>query len=411
MQQADEHTYQQKAYKLAKTQEQEHRKQAIDERKPFFGLQVHPKTSFYSPPKRSPGDKNWKGWGFDIHPQVTFISGLFLLLFIGTTLVFHEQAEVFFKAALGSIGQYLGWFYILSANLFLLVVIGFAMSKFGMIRIGGPDALPEFSTFSWYAMLISAGMGIGLMFWSVAEPMYHFNAPSPMFGVTAGSTEAAQAAMGVTYFHWGLHPWGIYTLVSLSLAFFAYNRGLPLTIRSIFYPILGEKIYGFWGNCIDILSVLATLFGLATSLGFGVQQIAAGLHFLFGWPEDTWFQVCLIAGITAIATLSVVAGLDAGVKRLSEMNIYLAASFMLLIFLLGPSLFILKQFTQNLGFYLHTLPQISFWVEAFHGLGEKGANWQTGWTIFYWGWWISWSPFVGMFIARGSKGLTIREVD
>jgi choline/glycine/proline betaine transport protein len=215
--------------------------------------------------------------------------------------------------------------------------------------------------------------------------------------------------MGVTYFHWGIHPWGIYALVSLSLAFFAYNRGLPLTIRSIFYPLLGDKIYGFWGDLIDILSVLATLFGLATSLGFGVQQVGAGLNFLFELPNETWFQVVLIAVITGLATFSVMAGLDGGVKRLSEINIYLAAAFMLFVLVVGPTVYILSAFTQNLGFYLQNLLYLSFWVETFHGAGAEGTSWQSGWTIFYWGWWISWSPFVGMFIARVSKGRTVRE--
>lgn len=406
----DERSYQEKAFELAETHEHKLRKLAISGREPFFGLQIHPEVSYYDEaPEREPGDTNWVRYGFDIHPQVTLISSFLLLVFIGGTLLFREQAEGLFKALLAGIGHTLGWFYILTANIFVLTVGYFAFSRFGKIRIGGPDARPEFSTFAWYAMLISAGMGIGLMFWSVAEPIYHYNAPSPMFGIQGGTPEAAQAAMGVTYFHWGLHPWGIYALVSLALAFFAYNRGLPLTLRSVFYPLLKEKIYGFWGNLIDVLSVLATLFGLATSLGFGVQQISSGLHFLFGWPEATWFQVVLIAIITSMATASVVAGLDSGVKFLSEVNIYIAAGFMLLIFVLGPTVYIMRQFTQNLGFYAYILPRMSFWVEAFHSLGKNATHWQDGWTIFYWGWWISWSPFVGMFIARISKGRTVRE--
>jgi choline/glycine/proline betaine transport protein len=215
--------------------------------------------------------------------------------------------------------------------------------------------------------------------------------------------------MGTTYYHWGIHPWAVYALVGLSLAFFAYNRGLPLTIRSVFYPMLGERIYGFWGNFIDILSVIATLFGLATSLGLGVQQVTAGLNFLFGWPTADWFQVTLIAVITGFATLSVMAGLDKGVKNLSTANMYLAGIFMLFIVIVGPTVYILSAFTQNMGFYVQNLPYLSFWVETFRGAGENGTNWQGAWTIFYWGWWISWSPFVGMFIARVSKGRTVRE--
>jgi len=300
-----------------------------------------------------------------------------------------------------------GWMYIAAANVFVLAMVFFAFSRYGNIRIGGQDAKPEYSNFAWYSMLISAGMGIGLMFWSVAEPIYHFGAPSPMFGAEPGTAEAAQAAFAVTYFHWGLHPWGIYALVSLGLAFFAYNRGLPLTIRSVFYPLLGDKIYGWWGNIIDILSIIATLFGLATSLGLGVGQVAAGLNFLFGLPTDTWFQVVLIAVITGFATMSVVAGLDGGVKRLSEWNIRIAALLLLFVLVTGPTVYILSSFFQNVGFYIQKLPQLALWTETYQG--PDAASWQSGWTVFYWGWWISWSPFVGMFIARVSKGRTVKE--
>jgi choline/glycine/proline betaine transport protein len=228
-----------------------------------------------------------------------------------------------------------------------------------------------------------------------------------MFDVPANTPQAAQVALGLTYFHWGIHPWGIYALVGLSLAFFAYNRGLPLTIRSVFFPLLGDRIYGFWGNVIDILSVLATLFGLATSLGLGVKQVSSGLHYLFGTPNTTEFAVILVAAITFMAIISVASGLDKGVKMLSQGNMCLAAAFMIFLLLAGPTVYILKAFTQNLGFYLQNLPQLSFWVETFYG--ADGSNWQNPWTIFYWGWWISWSPFVGMFIARISKGRTVRE--
>ncbi len=395
-----------KAIELALEQHGMLRKRAIAERKPFYGLQVDPEASFYDEAKgRKPGDNNWVGFGFDMHPWVTLISGALLIIFIAGTLLFREQAEALFSFMLTGIGGIFGWFYILAANIFVIAMFYFAFSKFGKIRIGGPNALPEFGDFAWYAMLLSAGMGIGLMFWSVAEPIFHFSDPSPMFGVAGGTPEAAQAAFAVTYFHWGLHPWGIYALVSVGLAFFAYNRGLPLTIRSVFHPLLGERIYGFWGNLIDILSVLATLFGLATSLGFGVQQVSAGLTFLFGLPSTTGFQVVLIAVITGFATLSVMAGLDGGVKRLSEWNMGLAGVLMLFLVVVGPTIYIFSTFTQNLGFYIQNLPAMSMWAETF-----RESTWQAGWTVFYWGWWISWSPFVGMFIARVSKGRTVREM-
>ena len=386
--------------------EREARRKAIRERDRFVGLQIRPTASFEDDAEgREPGDNNWTGYGFDIHPHVTFLSSGLLVLFIVLTLMFKQDASEMFKAALSGITSTTGWFMILASNLFIIAALYFALSKFGRIRIGGNDAKPEFTTPAWYAMLLSAGMGIGLMFWSVGEPIYHYGSPSPMFGDMQPATpEAAQAAMGVTYFHWGLHPWAIYAIVGLGLAFFAYNRGLPLTIRSIFYPLLGDKIYGFWGNLIDVLSVLATLVGLATSLGLGVKQINAGLNYLFEVDISVTVQVTLIAVITGFATLSVLSGLDSGVKRLSQANMILAALFMLFLLIVGPTIFILGGFTQNLGYYLRIFPELSLWTETF-----RETNWQGSWTVFYWAWWISWSPFVGMFIARISKGRTVKE--
>ena len=393
-------------HRRGEAEEREARRQAIIDRPRFEGLQIAPEIDFYPEvADREPGDENIVRWGFDLHPQVTLWSAGLVLALLVVTLVFREPMETFFVDLRDGINASFGWFYILSANIYVLAGLFFAFSRFGKIRIGGPEARPEFSTGAWYAMLLSAGMGIGLMFWSVAEPIFHLTAPPPVFGVEAGSPEAAKVALATTFYHWGLHPWGIYALVSLALAFFAYNRGLPLTFRSVFYPLLGERIYGTWGNVIDVLTVLATLFGLATSLGFGVQQANAGLNYLFGWPNNSGFQVLLIAAITAMATISVVAGLDAGVKRLSQVNIYLAAAFVIFIVVVGPTLFLLAVFIQSTGYYAQVLPELAFWNEAF---SERG--WQGSWTVFYWGWWISWSPFVGMFIARISKGRSIREL-
>ena len=401
-------TYEKKAIEMASVHWEKQKEKAIHERRAFRGLQIIPTASYYDESKgHKPGENNWTGFGFDLHPQVSLVAGGLVVLFIVLTLTFREQSALFFQNLLDGIGNNFGWFYILAANFFVITMVLIAVSDYGKIRIGGPDALPEFSTFSWYAMLISAGMGIGLMFWSVAEPVFHYITPSPMFNVEAQTAESAQVALGLTYYHWGIHPWGIYALVGLSLAFFAYNRGLPLTIRSIFYPLLGEKIYGFWGNIIDILSVLATLFGLATSLGLGIKQISSGLNYLFGFPVSTEYQVLLIAVITFFAVLSIITGLDKGVKMLSMANMVAAGVFMLFLLIVGPTVYILKAFTQDLGFYIQNLPQLSFWVETFYG--AEGSNWQNSWTIFYWGWWISWSPFVGMFIARISKGRTVRE--
>lgn len=353
-------------------------------------------------PRRSAGDSNIQKWGFDLHPEVFFVSAGLILLFVAVTLIFHEPAENAFSAIQSAIAEGAGWFMIIATSIYLGVVVILAFSRYGKIRLGGPGTKPEFSTFSWLAMLFSAGMGIGLMFWSVGEPIFHFQ--TPPLGSAPETAAAAEEAMGITYFHWGLHAWGIYALVGLSLAFFTFNRGLPLTMRSVFYPLLGEKIYGWAGNAIDILAVAATLFGLATSLGFGVQQVNAGLNFLIGLPDNVFIQVALIALITGFATVSVVAGLDGGVRRLSEWNIYLAAAFLLFVLVAGPTLFILGSFVQSIGYYLGLLPVLSFWTETF-----ENTNWQNSWTVFYWGWWISWSPFVGIFIARISKGRTVRE--
>ena len=390
---------------VVRRHERNSRKRAIANRQRMYGLGVEPENPYDEPvPNRTPGDTNIVKYGFDLHPQVTFWSAGFLLLFIGLTLAFSDAANDFFGDMLGFIGEYFGWFYILVANIFVVAVLVFAFSKYGRIRLGGQYAKPEFSNFAWYAMLISAGMGIGIMFWSVAEPINHYETPSPYFDVAGSTPQSEQAAMITTFFHWGIHPWAIYALVSLALAFFTFNRGLPLTMRSVFYPLLRERIYGFWGNAIDTIAVIATLFGLATSLGFGVQQVSAGSNFLFGSPDTTWFQVCLIVAITGLATMSVVAGLDGGVKRVSQLNLYLAVLFLGFVLVVGPTLFILGLFLDSTGAYFRELPGLAFYTESI-----SGGEWQSGWTIFYWGWWISWAPFVGMFIARVSKGRTVRE--
>lgn len=393
------------ADKLKKAEKIE-RGKAIKNRKPFKGLQIRPTVSLFDEADRQePGENNWVGYGFDIHPQVTFFSVLLLVVFIGATLIFPSDAEAFFNTVLGGITKNAGWFLIAVANIFVVAALYFAFGRYGNLKIGGAEAKPEFTKVAWYAMLLSAGMGIGLLFWSVAEPISHLNTPSPMFGdLVVGSPEAAQAAMATTFFHWGIHPWAIYAIVGLGLAFFAYNRGLPLTIRSVFYPIIGNKIYGFWGNFIDVLSVMATLIGLATSLGLGVSQINAGLNYLFGINISVPIQLGLIIGITALATISVVLGLDGGVKRLSEINMALAGVFLIFILIVGPTVYIMSGFTQNIGYYVSNFIEMSLWTETF-----RNTNWQGGWTVFYWAWWISWSPFVGMFIARISKGRTVRE--
>lgn len=340
-------------------------------------------------------------FGLEVNGPVFFISSFIIILSITLTLIFQEQAENYFGAIQNFVANKGGWFFVLSVNIFLIFMLYLAFSKFGRLRIGGQKAKPEFKTLSWFAMLFSAGMGIGLLFWSIAEPVTHFIDP-PM--ADANSPEAATEAMNFTFLHWGFHAWGIYALVGLALSYFTYSRKLPLTIRSVFYPLIGDRIYGKIGDTIDIFAVLATLFGLATSLGLGVKQIAAGLEHVFGLDSGIQTQVILIAGITAIATISVVLGVDKGVKFLSEWNMRIALILLLLIVILGPTIFIFQAFVENTGNYFYSFLEISTWTESY-----TGTDWQNAWTVFYWGWWIAWSPFVGMFIARISKGRTISE--
>lgn len=338
---------------------------------------------------------------FDIHPPVFWPATFLIFFFITITLVVGEPMEEVFVSMKDFITDKTGWLFILVVNLFILFCIYVGFSKYGKIRLGGKDAKPEFSTSAWFAMLFSAGMGIGLLFWGVAEPVHHYaNSPT----AENYSLDAAQDAMNLSFLHWGLHAWGIYAIVALALAFFTYNKKLPLTIRSVFYPILGDRIHGWLGDVIDVFAVLATLFGLATSLGLGVQQLSGGLSFLFDLPNTPTTQVILIAAITSIATISVVSGIDKGVKFLSEWNIRIAGIFLLFILIFGPTLYIMRGFIQNVGTYLSDFISVSSWTESF-----RDAGWQGDWTVFYWAWWISWSPFVGMFIARVSKGRTIRE--
>jgi choline/glycine/proline betaine transport protein len=306
-----------------------------------------------------------------------------------------------FNAVQAWIMDRLGWFYLLSVAIFLFFVLYLAISRHGEIKLGPNHSEPDFSYRSWFAMLFSAGMGIGLVFFGVAEPVMHFSTPPVGEG---GTVEAARMAMRITFFHWGVHAWAIYAVVGLALAYFGFRHGLPLTIRSAFYPLIGERIRGPIGQAIDVFAVVGTVFGVATSLGLGVLQINAGLSHLAGLPEGLLPQVALIVVITGMATISVVLGLDAGIRRLSEFNMLLAAMLLLFVAVMGPTVFLLKALVQNTGAYIDDFVTRTFTLYAY-----EPNDWIASWTLFYWAWWISWSPFVGMFIARISRGRTIRE--
>ena len=356
-------------------------------------------------------------FGLDIHNRVFAISGLLVVAFVVLTLAFQNQVEPMFTAMRGWLTSNLDWFFISAGNVFVLVCLGLAISPLGKVRLGGTEATPDYTYLGWFSMLFAAGMGIGLMFFGVSEPLSHFGSAfggtamengvrtdwAPL-GAAAGDAEAAtRLGMAATIYHWALHPWAIYAILALGLALFSFNKGLPLTVRSVFYPLLGERVWGWPGHVIDILAVLATLFGLATSLGYGAAQASSGLNFLFDVPLGNTTQIVLVIGITAIALFSVVAGLDAGVKRLSEINMVLAVLLLLFVIAVGPTVDILSGFFGNLGAYFQHLPALS------NPVGRDDANFSQGWTAFYWAWWISWSPFVGMFIARVSRGRTVRE--
>ena len=355
-------------------------------------------------PVLSPGQDNTQIMGLDFHNPVFPLSALAILLFILYALVYPDAANTHLGLAKNWSIEHFDWLFMIAGNVFVVFCLLLICLPLGRIRLGGKDAKPEYTRTSWFAMLFAAGMGIGLMFWSVAEPVaYYTDWYGTPLNVPASTPEGASAAMGATMFHWGLHPWAIYGVVALSLAFFSYNKGLPLTLRSAFYPILGERTRGWAGHIIDILAVLATIFGLATSLGFGATQAASGLAYLFDIPNTIGTQLAIIVVVTVIALISVWRGIDGGVKLFSNINMIIAAVLLVFVVVAGPTLMILTGIgTTAMEYVSHLLP-LSNWV------GRDDDTWYHGWTIFYWAWWISWSPFVGMFIARVSRGRTVRE--
>jgi len=348
------------------------------------------------------GENNIHVLGLDIHNPVFLVSAILAVTLVVGTLLFQEQAAVVFGDMRLWITSTFDWFFVISANIFVLFCFAIALSKLGTIRLGGVSAKARYSYPGWLAMLFAAGVGIGLMFFGVLEPVTH--TLNPPIGIDPADTDAARAVgMAAAINHWGLHAWAIYAVVGLSLAFFCFNRGLPLTLRSAFYPLFGNAVWGPFGHFVDIVAVLATLLGLAVSLGLGAEQIAGGLNYLFDIPTGDTTKVILIIGIISIALVSVVAGLDKGVKRLSEFNMGLAGALWLFVLIAGPTLVVLATIFNSVVDYLYYLPGLNNWI------GREDTAFLHGWSTFYWAWWISWSPFVGMFIARVSYGRTVRE--
>ncbi|MDO5101701.1 MAG: choline BCCT transporter BetT [Lautropia sp.] len=328
-------------------------------------------------------------------------AGLILLL-VGLSFISPKETESLFRAAQNWVAADAGWFTVISVAGFLVFVVGVAISNFGKLKLGPDHSTPDYSYVTWLSMLFAAGMGIGLMFFGVAEPIMHY--ASPPEG-TPATMDAARQAMRITFFHWGIHAWAVYAVVALSLAYFAYRHDLPLRIRSCLYPLIGDRIYGPMGHAVDTFAVLGTIFGLATSLGLGVIQINSGLHYLLKIEVSLMTQIILIVVISLIATASVVSGLDKGVRRLSELNMIMATLLMVFVLLTGPTVYLLQTLVQNTGMYISHVFEMTFNLYAY----QSSNDWIGGWTLFYWGWWIAWSPFVGMFIARISRGRTVRE--
>jgi len=350
------------------------------------------------------GQDNVQVLGLDVHNPVFGISAVLILLFVIGALVFPGDAKQLLEGARGWSIDNFDWLFMIGGNIFVIFCLALIVLPVGKIRIGGQHAKPQFSRPSWLAMLFAAGMGIGLMFWSVAEPVaYYTDWYGTPLNAQPNTPEGASMALGATMFHWGLHPWAIYGVVALSLAFFSYNKGLPLTVRSAFYPLLGQRIWGPAGHVIDILAVLATIFGLATSLGLGAQQASGGLSFLFGVDSGISTQIAVIVVVTAITLFSVWRGLEGGVRVLSNINMILALILLLFVIFAGGLAAFFGNFGQVLGSYVENIVPLSNWMD------REDSTWYHGWTVFYWAWWISWSPFVGMFIARISKGRTVRE--
>ncbi len=339
-----------------------------------------------------------------VSPLMALGSGILVVAFVLFTVIDPEYANSIYSAARSFIASKLAWYYVGILSAFLFLAIWLVFSRFGNIRLGVEGDKPEFSLFAWFSMLFGAGIGIGILFWSIAEPIYHFqNNPFILEGQER-TIEAAQIAMRISIFHWGLHGWGLFAVMGLSLAYFSYRKGLPLAIRSSLYPIFGDRIYGWVGHAADLLAVFGTAFGIATSLGLGAQQMNAGLNYLLGMEISISNQIILISVISIVATASVLSGLNKGIRILSTFNMRLTILILVLFIVFGPTAYLLGAFFTNVGDYAFNAIELGLWVNP-----NAEDTWQSAWTIYYWGWWIAWAPFCGIFIARISKGRTVRE--
>lgn len=348
--------------------------------------------------------------GLRVDPTIFFFSAGLSLVFVLLLVAAPGPIGSAFAAGRAWIVTNLGWFFILGVNVWLGFLIYAAMSRHGHIRLGPRTSRPDYSNISWFTMLFAGGIGTVLMFWGVAEPISHYQSP-PQPGVEPFTIKAAQDAISISLYHLALHTWTIFALPGLAFAYFINRYDLPLRVSSVFYPLLREAIHGPVGKAIDIVAILGTLFGVAVSLGLGTSQVAAGLSQLFGWRDDTALRLAILGVLTLVATASIVAGLDKGVRVLSNINIAMAVGLMIFVLVTGSTLFLLRGIVETFGLYLSNLPRLAFWNDMLHGggMGTGDWGWQGDWTVFYWAWTVTWSPFIGLFVARISRGRTIRE--
>lgn len=354
-------------------------------------------------PPADPGTGRRGPWGTS--PVVFWGSVAVVVAVAGLTIAFPDAANDLIGQVQSSVVSAFGWYYVLLVAGFVAFALWLGLGRWGDITLGQDDDVPQYRLGTWFAMLFATGMGIGMVFWGVAEPLSHYADPKP--GVTGTPEQLAQAAMSQTYLHWGISAWAIYVVVGLAIAYTVHRKGRPISIRWSLEPLLGDRVRGRLGDAVDITAVVGTVFGIATSLGLGVLQITAGLEHIGFATSTTTLQVAVILLVTGLATFSVVSGLDRGLKWLSNINVTFAGVLMVAVLALGPTLFLLREFVQSIGVYLASVVPMMFNVSAY--AGAEGEAWQASWTTFYWGWWISWSPFVGVFIARISRGRTVRE--